>query len=76
MAIFLNSATCLHSLTLNSPYHLNTKQRIKLTENCINFTWSYLYHLGQGEFKSLLSLPPAPQKKETGGQKAAEDVET
>ena len=71
VAIFWNSATCLHSLKLNSFYHFNTKQRIKLTGNCINFTCSYLYLLGQGEFKSLLSLPP----KKDGGNKRQQEMQ-
>lgn len=71
VAIFSNSATCLHSRKLNSFYHLNTKQRIKLTGNCINFTCSYLYLLGQGEFKSLLSLPP----QKDGGNKRQQEMQ-
>lgn len=69
VAIFWNSATCPHSLKLNSFYHLNTKQRIKLTRNCINFTCSYLYLLGQGEFKSLLSLPPKRTEETKGSRR-------
>lgn len=71
VAIFWNSATCLHSLKLNSFYHFNTKQRIKLTGNCINFTCSYLYLLGLGEFKSLLSLPP----QKDGGNKRQQEMQ-